>query len=216
MEETRQEFPLPQDGQPQDGQPQSPYFAIRQAAHSGQMRGMRDGFDAGYRTGRQAALDAAQAEADKLRATRAEEAAELEARQQAAIERMREALPGEAVALTRQVLRAALGKDDAAFLALFGQAAAHVRAAGHAVLRASRHDCGIAVRHMDALKRAIDGLEELELRPADGVEDGACILETAAGSVDVGVHTQLAKALQIAGLDDEGSGGDGHAACAGH
>lgn len=188
----------------------------RQSVLSARMRGVREGTANGFAEGRETELAAGRRQEEALRAAQATQTARLREETQEKIRQMRANLPKQAEEATRGVLRAALAHSDEAFLSLFAQAAAHVRAAGHAVLRASRHDCAIAVRHMDILKRAVDGLEELELRPADGVEDGCCVLETAAGSVDVGVWTQLRKAMQIAGWADAVPGeGEGHEADAG-
>lgn len=183
----------------------------RQAIREARLQGMREGFTGGYQAARERALHPAQVQLKQ-------EQTVLEAEQTSLLEQTRQeladkqdALPALAMQETRRILQQVLHHTDEAFLHLFAQAAAHVSSAESAVLRANPYGCAVASRHLDWMRKQIDGLQELEIRLTEG-DDGLCILETAAGSVDASMETQFQKAMQLAGFLDEKRKGDCHAA----
>lgn len=191
------------------------HFDELRAAREARLRGIREGFDAGFRSGREQVLADGSAEEAKEQAKQAEELAQLSKQTRGAVSRAYDALPALAMQVSLRVLEREFHRSDEPFLRLFAQAAAHVARAEHAVLRTSPYGCKIAARHMEFLKKQIDGLQILELRPADG-GDGLCILETDAGSVDASLETQFQKAMRVAGILDEGAGGNTYAAQTGN
>lgn len=184
----------------------------RQAIREARLQGMREGFDNGYQPAKEQVLQQAQAQIEQEQADLDAECASLQENTRCQLAAKQEALPALAMREARKVLEQVLHQSDEAFLHLFMQAAAHVSTVETAVLRANPYGCAIAARHLDWMKRQIDGLQELEIRPAEG-NDGLCILETAAGSVDASMETQFQKAMQLSGFAEKnGEGGGQHAA----
>lgn len=178
------------------------------------LHGMREGLEEGARAGREQVLSAARDQIGRERAETEAACARLAEQTRQALAAKQDGLPVLAVREARRALDEELHRSDRAFLQLFAQAAAHVGRADHAVLRASPYGCDIAERYLEWMKKQIDGLQSLELRQTPG-DDGLCILETEAGSVDASVETQFRKAMRLAALPDAPAGEDRHVA-AGH
>lgn len=179
----------------------------RQAVREARLQGMREGFDSGYQSVKEQVLQQARAQAEKEQAALETECASLQEETRRQLAAKQDALPALAMQKARRMLEQVLHQSDEAFLHLFLRAAAHVNTTESAVLRVNSYGGAVAARHMDWMKRQIDGLQELEIRPVEG-DDGLCILETAAGSVDASVKTQFQKAMQLAGFAEKnGEGG---------
>ncbi len=184
----------------------------QRAFEDARLRGLRDGYTEGLHTALSKERAAAAEEAKKERAALEEELNKLSKQTKTAAKRLSDTLPERAMQASRTVLEREFHRGDKAFLHLFSRAAAHVARADQAVLHASPYGCAIAARHLDELKKQIDGLQSLELRPVEKADDGLCILETDAGSVDASLNTQFEKAMRVAGIAPESDGGEIHAA----
>lgn len=179
----------------------------RQAIREARLQGMREGFANGHQLAKEQVLQQARAQMEQEQAALDAECASLQESTRRQLAAKQEELPALAMQEAHKVLEQVLHQNDEAFLHLFMQAAGHVGTVESAVLRANPYGCAIAARHMDWMKRQIDGLQELEIRPAEG-DDGLCILETAAGSVDASMETQFQKAMQLVGfVEKNGEGG---------
>ncbi|MFT8887914.1 MAG: hypothetical protein ABF904_03775 [Ethanoligenens sp.] len=179
----------------------------RQDISEARSRGMQEGLACGFQSGSEQVLRAARIQIEEEQAVTESERIRLQTQTRQALAAKQMALPALAVKEARQALSLALHRDDEAYLHLFAQAAAHVGPVEHAVLRANAYGCGIASRHLEWMKKQIDGLQSIEIRQTDG-DDGLCVLETEAGSLDASVKTQFQKALQVADLLDQIVAGD--------
>lgn len=175
------------------------------------LRGMREGYAEGYRISRENALQQVQTVLAETQADMQAVCTRISEETKAGQAARLDALPTLAMQEARRVLEETLHSGDDAYLHLFAHAAGHVSSTAHAVLRANAYGCAVASRHLAWMKKQIDGLQELEIRQSEG-EDGLCILETDAGSVDASVETQFRKAMQAAGFLVEDSGENGHVA----
>lgn len=191
-----------------------PHGANWQDIREARLCGMREGLEEGTRAGRDQVLSAVRDRIERERAETEAACTGLAEQTRQELAARQDGLPAAAVREARRTLDEELHRGDQPFLRLFAQAAAHVGRAEHAVLRASPYGCGIASRYLEWMKKQIDGLRSLELRQTPG-DDGLCILETEAGSVDASVETQFRKAMRLIGFPDGQTGGDRHAA-AGH
>lgn len=178
----------------------------RQAVREARLQGMREGYANGHQSAKEQVLQQARTRVEQEQAALKTECVSLWEDTRRKLVAKQEALPALAMQEASRRLEQVLHQSDEAFLHLFAQAAAHVGTTESAVLRANPYGCAVAARHMDWLKRQIDGLQELEIRPAEG-DDGLCILETAAGSVDSSMETQFQKAMRLAGFAEKNEEG---------
>lgn len=61
------------------------------------------------------------------------------------------------------------------------------------VLKTSPEDYDFIVQNKDKLLSMVEGIGELEIKRDSSLKEGACIVETAFGSVDAGIQTKLNK-----------------------
>lgn len=65
------------------------------------------------------------------------------------------------------------------------------------VLKTSPEDYDFLVINKDKLLSMVEGIGDLEIKKDSSLKEGACIVETAFGSVDAGVQTKLNKIEQV-------------------
>lgn len=170
--------------------------AIQKARMDGERKGYMDGLKQGHEDGMRITAQ----KQEELKAEYARKKEELRGENAAQIAEAQDGQLFLAFTLCGRILRGEIQSSETAFLQLFKQAAAHVGETERAVLKTGPKGYEIACRHTEALSKMLNGLQESLVVKLAGTDDGLCILETPAGSVDASVHTQLQKAAQAAGF----------------
>lgn len=151
----------------------------------------------GYQTGYQKGLDDSQASANKI----IEEALGIRTAWHEEREKLIKEAESEVVSLvleiTEKVLHKKLETDEALIEGLVKSAIENLNRISHLVLRVSPEDYNHAISIKPMILAMTEKIDDIEVRQDSNLENGSCIIDTDAGSIDNSLWTQYEQIKQV-------------------
>ncbi|MGI6707452.1 MAG: FliH/SctL family protein [Clostridia bacterium] len=95
--------------------------------------------------------------------------------------------------IAEKILRLELDRNDRAFCALVANGLEKIRTGAEAILRVSPHEYELVCQAKDVILAHTKGIKGLDIVIDRFVEKGSCVIESANGTVDASIQTQLDK-----------------------